>query len=59
MAAYEVVGSSNKGIANKGEKSCFLNVVLQSLQHLTSFRSAFLEDVQHTEEDHPDSSCIQ
>ena len=37
-----------RGIQNKrGENNCFINVVIQSLWHLGSFRHRFLEDEPH------------
>jgi uncharacterized UBP type Zn finger protein len=36
-----------KGLQNKGENNCYLNVVIQSLWHLASFRNNF---VRHTKQ---------
>ena len=36
-----------KGMQNRGENNCFLNVCIQSLWHLASFRNNFLCQAPH------------
>ena len=40
-----------KGMGNRGENNCFLNVVIQSLWHLASFRNNFLSCQHHKHSD--------
>ncbi|KAL6077098.1 protein deubiquitination [Balamuthia mandrillaris] len=46
-----------KGLTNSaGDNNCFLNVVIQSLWHLTSFRCEFVTNEQHYHQD--PTSCV-
>ena len=40
-----------KGLTNAGKNNCFLNVVIQSLWHLASFRNEFLTCRHHLHSD--------
>ena len=40
-----------KGLENKGENNCFINVVIQSLWHLASFRNTFVTCKHHRHSD--------
>jgi len=39
------------GLANNGRNNCYLNVVIQSLWHLISFRINFMGDFTHKHSD--------
>ena len=49
--------AKEKGLDNRfGENNCFLNVVIQSLWHLDSFRTKFIDWDSHKHQE--DNNCV-